>query len=400
MAVIEVNRGKVAVGELPGGRPEELPVQPLEGTAEALAHVARVMQAAEDGQRVRLSFFGASHTEGDFWTGQIRRLLQARYGDLGHGFVFPAAIAKGYRNDDINLCRTEDWKADYAGNGSSDGLYGFAGGSVRTDDPADFGWLETTRTNPRGRLVSRYEVFTLGQPTGGTLLLTVDDLPPRAVSTLAESPVLQQTTVLVPDGPHRLELRPLGDGEIRVFGVSAEREGPGVLVDSMGIRGRTARTWLAWQPEMAAEGLTALHPDLVVLAYGTNEANDLDYTLEQYRSDLAQVLERLRRGAPDAACILVGPSDRGKELSKGRYAIWDRTAPFAEVQREVAPDYGCAFWDWQAATGGPGSMIAWRLHDPQLAARDLIHFTQKGYEWSAERLVEAMDQTRAPGASR
>ncbi len=63
----------------------------------------------------------------------------------------------------------------------------------------------------------------------------------------------------------------------------------------------------------------------------------------------------------------------------------------AEVQREVAPEFGCVFWDWQQATGGEGSMIAWRFTQPPLAAKDLIHFSGAGYIHSAEKFIAALD---------
>jgi lysophospholipase L1-like esterase len=143
---------------------------------------------------------------------------------------------------------------------------------------------------------------------------------------------------------------------------------------------------------MAFQGLATLAPDLVVLAYGTNEASHRAYSMKQYRQDLRQVLVRLHQALPNVACILVGPSDRAVRLAEGRYAIWDRTEEVAQVQREVARELGCAFWDWQQATGGPGSIVAWYHHQPQLAARDLIHHTRAGYELVAERFVDALDQ--------
>jgi len=50
--------------------------------------------------------------------------------------------------------------------------------------------------------------------------------------------------------------------------------------------------------------------------------------------------------------------------------------------------------DWQAAMGGPGSMVAWRLHDPPLAAADLLHFTPAGYALAADRFLAALEATR------
>lgn len=382
--------------DLPGSTPDALPLTALEGPPSALAKVAAVMKQAEDGERTRLTFFGASHVGGEFWTGRIRRALQSRHGDLGHGFVLPAALYEGYRATDVNLCRTDDWFPDWAGklNGRDDGLLGPGGMSVSSRHDHSFGWIETTRTNPHGRKVSLFDVYALGQPGGGRLELTVDGAAPRVVSTAAPAPTLLRWRLTLEDGPHRLALSPAGDGEVRLFGVSAEREGGGVIVDGIGVRGRTARSWLAWNRTMANQGLLALDPDMVVLAYGTNEAADLNYTAEEYRTDLRAVLGELRRALPEVACVLVGPSDRAVEQKPGSWRIWSRTAMIAGVQRETAPEFDCAFWDLQQASGGAGSMVAWRLLEPPLAAGDLIHFTTKGYELLGDRFVAALDAAR------
>lgn len=387
-----------APAELPGHDPELLPLQPLEGKALDVAAAGDVLRAALAGEPVRITFFGASHVGGDFFTGHVRRVLQGRYGDRGHGFLLPAALYEGWRGHDVNLCRSDLWFGDYAGkrDGRGDGLLGLAGMSVSSSDPAQFGWVETTKSNNQGRAVSRYDIFTLGQPGGGTLRASVDGVE-RELPTAAGAHELQRWRLSVPDGPHRLVVSPKGDGEVRIFGVSAEREVPGVIVDSMGVKGKTAKTWLSWDRKMAAEGLLALDPDLVVLAYGTNEAADTGYTMDEYRQDLRQVLFELRRVLPDRACVLVGPSDRAVKVNSSTYAVWDRTDDVAQVQRELAPEYGCTFWDMQQASGGEGSMIAWRLHQPALAAADLIHFSQKGYEKLADRFIAALDVAATGG---
>jgi lysophospholipase L1-like esterase len=87
----------------------------------------------------------------------------------------------------------------------------------------------------------------------------------------------------------------------------------------------------------------------------------------------------------------VGPSDRGREESKKHFSVWERTQLVAEVQRNIAPEFGCAFWDWQQATGGVGSMIAWNHTTPRLSSPDLIHFTPQGYQVSADLFLQALD---------
>ncbi len=380
---------------LPGADPDSLLLQPVEGSSDVLAEIRQVFRRGDDGARVRISFYGASHTASDWWTGAIRRTLQDRWGDLGRGFILPAALYRGYRGADVNVCRSEGWQADFIGkrDGSGDGLLGFSGMSVRSADPADFGWVETTHVNPHGRKVAWFDVYSLGHPGGGSFRATVDKSAPRVVTTKQTKQGLQVTRFAVPDGGHRLTLAPVGDGPVRFFGVSMERPGAGALVDTLGIRGRQARDWLRWNEQLLVEGWRSLSPDLVVLAYGTNEANDSNYSMEAYQSDLDAVLSKFRAGLPEVPCILVGPSDRGRKR-RGEYSVWDRTAPIAQIQRETAPRYGCAFYDLQAATGGRGSMIAWRFTSPALAASDLIHFTKPGYEWLAKRFVAAIDSLK------
>ena len=380
------------LSRFPAADPDSLPLQALEGSPEVLARIGSVMRRGERGGRVRLSFWGASHTGADLWTGQIRRRLQDRWGDLGHGFVMPAALYRGYRANDVNLCRSGGWRSDWVGRrrGRDDGLLGFSGASVSSDDPEDFGWIQTTETNPHGRRVDRFEVFALAWPDGGTLRVDVDGTSTRTVSTAAPERGLLRASIRLPDGPHRMTLAPAGDGEVRLLGVSAERTGPGALVDAIGIRGRQAKDWLDWDQGLLGSGISSLSPDVVVLAYGTNEAASTRYTMQEYRADLAAVLTRLRDVVPqDTPCILVGPSDRARKV-RGDWSAWPRTAEVAAVQRELAPTAGCAFWDWQQATGGAGSMVAWRFREPPLAARDGIHHTNAGYELMGDRFLDSL----------
>ena len=234
---------------------------------------------------------------------------------------------------------------------------GFSGASVSSSDPLDLR-IQTTADNPHD--ADGTDSGLPGQPGGGSLEFVVDDADPLVVSTQRSRAELIHLVVDVPDGPHRAMVRTAGDGEVRLFGISGERQDTGVVVDAIGIRGRTAKTWLSWAPELRDPGLANLAPDLIVLAYGTNEAADTDYSMPRYREDLTGVLSVVRAVLPETPCILVGPSDRATIVKKGHtYKIWGRTALVAQVQREVAPQFECAFWDWQMAQGGPGGMLSW-----------------------------------------
>ncbi|MSP54101.1 MAG: hypothetical protein EXR69_00605 [Myxococcales bacterium] len=369
-----------------------VPLEPLRGDATALARVHAVYDAMARRDRVvRVAFWGASHVAGEYYTGEVRRQLQAQFGDAGHGFVMPAAPWSGYRGSDVNLCTQGAWVSDYdrRTGGRGDGLLGVAGVSVESSATSSLGWVQTTKSNPQGQHVTRFEVQLLLQPAGGSVDLTVDDAAPVRVSTRGDTGP-GMTVLRVLDGPHRLTVQPAGDGPVRLLGVNMEADGPGVVVDAMGVSGRTMSSWTRWSAPLQSAFLERRPPDLAVLAYGTNEANDPKLNPDTYRAELRVSLSRFREVLPGAACVLVGPSDRGKKLSGSNFAIWGPTAWVAKVQAEVALEFGCASWDMQAVTGGPGSMLRWRLLDPPWAAADLIHFMAAGYQEIGRRFVGAM----------
>jgi lysophospholipase L1-like esterase len=254
--------------------------------------------------------------------------------------------------------------------------------SVESSDPASFGWVETTRENPHGRAVSRFEVMFIRQPKGGTLKMVVDTAPAVEISTDGQGPGM--AILKVNPGAHRLTVSPKGDGPVRIVGINMENDGKGMVVDAMGVNGRTATSWLRWDADQLKQWYSRRSYDLVVLAYGTNEANDSSLTPEGYRQGLEQVLQRMRSIFPDTACLLIGPGDRAKKVKDQRYAIWEPNGLVAKIQQEVGPKYGCATWDMRAAMGGEGTSLAW--WKAGLMSPDLIHFMASGYQELAGRM--------------
>ena len=83
-----------------------------------------------------------------------------------------------------------------------------------------------------------------------------------------------------------------------------------------------------------------------------------------------------------------------------------------EVQRRLAGEYGCAYWDMLKFDGGDGAKAAWA--EAGLARRDYLHLTRAGYlrwgiafadalmqryDWRKSQEGEAVAPTLAHGAS-
>jgi lysophospholipase L1-like esterase len=291
----------------------------------------------------------------------------------------------------VDLSSTDTWFTDkaYRRDARQDGLYGLAGFSCSSGSTEDFGRISTSTRSAFGQSVARFDVYYLEQPNGGRLDVFVDGAHYVRISTAATTPSLGMRVIRVPEGPHELEVRPVGDGEVRLFGIVMERNAPGVVLDSLGIRGARASVWLEWDEEIWGQQLARRHPDLIMLAYGTNESGDTRQPIARYERQLSDVLARLRRISPEASCVLIGPTDRPIRRRR-EWVHRPRIDQVIEIQRTVGARYGCAFWDAFEAMGGALSIIEWHGMDPPLASRDRVHLTTLGYERLADELARAL----------
>jgi lysophospholipase L1-like esterase len=364
---------------------------------------AALKRASKRKGQARIAFYGASHTAADLWTGELRRRLQDRFGDAGHGFVFPIRWNLGYRHQDLQVESSKGWlvwrhKKD---DPQPVGDFGYAGLTATSADPNDFAVVRTTVDNEHGRLAARLEVWTRTAPDGGTLLVEVDGrlekVPTRSTKTEAVFHVWK-----VRDGPHVVRIAPAGDGPVTIYGMVFERLLSGVILDQLGIPGMRADILTHWLEQTWSDQIVRRHPDLVVLAYGTNDVGDDDEPIEVYADTWRKVLTRVRKAVPEASCLLVGPTDRLAKDALGHKHTLPRTEAVIATQQKIAAEFGCGHWDAQAAMGGPDSMAKWRK--AHLATADDVHLDHAGYTWMAELFEAALlhepRATRRPPRSR
>ncbi len=363
---------------------------------EALRRFFEALARLDDGTAtsdVRITHFGDSHTAADVLTGTVRRDLVARFGDGGRGFVALGKPWKFYNQDGVRV-GSHDFVPErghlHHGKFVGDGLYGLDGVSVEASKKGARAFTDVSVP------VSRIEVSYLEQPSGGSFELYVDGAPAARVSTRAHAKGSGFRVVDVAEGQHQIEARAEGDGDVRLFGVALDRATNGLTLDALGINGARVTTVLAWDEGHFKEQLAHRNPDLVVLAYGTNESGDAT-PAATYERQVVDLLGRVARGAPRAACLLLGPPDRAIRSPQG-WVTSPKLLEIIESQKRVASAAGCAFYDQMQAMGGVGAMAAWAAESPPRAARDRVHLTRDGYERVGE--VFAADLLRAYDAWR
>ncbi len=198
-------------------------------------------------------------------------------------------------------------------------------------------------------------------------------------------------------GPHHFTLTAQGDGPVRLLGTVALL--PGITWEALGINGAEAPLMLRWNQPLFRSLLAAAEPDLIILAYGTNEAA-AHWGGEEYRATFGRLIDMLHRTSPMASVLVVGPADRSlgstsytivgrgrraRRIAHRYFSPYSGTERIVAAQREVCSTHDCAFWNWQARQGGLGAMNRWV--SAGYAQPDHTHFTSVGYHALADALV-------------
>lgn len=325
--------------------------------------------------RARVLHLGDSHIAADYITRTAREELQARFGDAGRGFVVvdqPRAYG-GRRVSKAGFKR--DKMAETGQRGEPFGFAGMADTSIRAKATLEYS------LKPEDDAVV---VYYHASPKGGRFKVYMNKKLLGAVSTARKKPRAKGKRFQLPlppagfaDTPRELRIVAL-DPDVRIFGISFEAKGPGLIYDSVGPVGADATSWYGMERKSLMRHVRDLGPDLIVLAVGGNDA----LAVRQGRRSLAEVkrdhralLRRLRKAAPRATCLVWAPMDAGARTARG-IASKSHLKQVRDIQRKVAKQSGCAFWDAWSAMGGEGSFGRW--YRAGIMNSDMVHPRAKG----------------------
>ena len=356
------------------------PLDSIEGAGALVPFFEQISHPAQNGP-VRILQYGDSHTASDDWADEMRQEFQRRFGAGGAGFTLPGRPFLGYRRFDSRGSNSAGWYTDGIVTRKGDGVYGLGGISLTAHAPGQTVTLSVE--------CQQLELHYLQQPGGGQLQFSVDGAEVATIDTNGDfGPGVYRYTPEA--GPHQFLLRTLSASPVRLFGWVAQNQS-GVTYETLGINGAQADLQLEWNTTVLDGEIAGRDPALIVLAYGTNEALSKSWTADQYRASLFEVIRRLLAAAPLSSILLVGPPDCEYRLRDGGRRTFPHLDEVIEIQRQVALDNGCAFWDWRARMGGPGSVHQW--FQAGLGQADHTHLTSAGYRMVGDMLFsEIMSQ--------
>ena len=134
--------------------------------------------------------------------------------------------------------------------------------------------------------------------------------------------------------------------------------------------------------------IASLHPDLIIVSFGTNEAHSRRYLAQAHKMQIGRLLGMLKAACPEAAFLLTTPPGAYVGRRRAR-TINPRTVTAARIIKEYAQENKMAVWDMYNIVGGKTDACRnWTKH--HMLRADGIHFTPDGYRLQGNLLHQAL----------
>lgn len=377
---------------------------------------------ARAGQPLRVAVWGDSHLAAGFFTSELVRLLPWSADQVATQFIGAHMNRPGVRMPWLRKgCVGPHWKHEpaYADAGAAAAPGPALVSLSSRHEGASLAWDLRSASGQADKLQLRVLYQQTSEPI--QIAITVDD-GAEQVLTLQGVPG-PAALELVADAPMSVVRLRLLAGALRWQGLQwPVPESTRLQLDVFGYPGATVAAWQRARAEGLAPWWRDVAYDLVMLEFGTNEGNVQPFDAQAYAQTLRAAVTAWRAQFPQAACVLIGPGDRGvlvrrsqKAQPSGRNAKGQRAQvqknakskavtkvgtdllrftrvhlDIARLQNQVALEQGCRFWSMLDAMGGAGGAYRWAAQNPPWMARDLIHFTVPGYQRLAQRFAQDM----------
>lgn len=415
--------------------------------ADRLAGVPLTAEALPAGRPLHILQIGDSHTAGDSITGALRQRLQARLGNGGRGMMPAGRPHPGVRSNGVSVTMSGGWQ--------SLGLFG-SGASDLFPPRGVTGYSLVSSTTGAAMALTAEDGFTAfgvcvaAGPEGPRLALELGtDRQELNFVAETDTPDCRRIALSSPTNSARLALL---SGRAIITGWWLERPA-GVIVSNLGVPGSQLQFLSRADTATMAAQLHALPPDLVILAFGTNEGFAPVVDAVRLEGQIRAQVERLRSLLGPVPILMMGPPDAASrnwalagntpgavtdcnrmiQFSPPRLPVDGIDIPFwqegdsalasdpvrlsgpqvrdvrrgralfvppgidlvSAVQRRVAAELGVAFWDWRARQGGPCSAVRWM--QAGLMGPDFIHYSAAGGAEVARLLLADLDAARDAG---
>lgn len=339
---------------------------------------------------------GASHIQGGTFPHRVRCNLLRTVQQAGvpspigsRGLIFPYSAAKGCNNPyDYKVRRSRDLLLTRNVYREPDCQLGLCGIAVTAaDDTADINIM----MNEPDFDFATTRILLMGIAKGGVvpyLHIVAADSSETLVMPQQVDTALRQYCYQMPAAVDSFHVvLPCKEGQsFSITGLYLYNDQPGLTFHSIGVNGASTVDYLNKCPYFTTD-LKLVQPDLAIFCIGINDASGSNFDTTVFYNRYQRLIDSVRSVSPDCALLFVTNNDSSRRIRR-RYSTNENAVLAREVFLRLAEANGGAVWDQFTIMGGLGSMGKWQAAD--LAQRDHIHFTRKGYTMLGDLLTNAL----------
>lgn len=367
--------------------------------------------ASNSKEVVTIVQIGDSHVQAGGFSSMLRRGLQSRFGNAGRGLIFPYRVLKSNGPEDYRFSKTDTWGGQAIVrrkfNPQSVLFPGISGYVVQAISPN--ACLQFTVDGQEDRFCTirlfnqqcngkNIAIQSSGSSDVASWQLVGSDS--NGVSTFENSSLVSDASI---------SLRNNGSNE-----VSLESEGiillngkPGVVFHTIGINGASVPDYL--NAQLFWKQLPELHPDLVIVSLGTNDAYGAGFNPDTFEHSMDSLYSLFTTYVPGAEILITTAADNdvriykksirivrkkhGRKIKKQYLTtLFSNNARAAECRNVLirfCNKNNIAYWDMYEVMGGRNSMRQWASKG--FAAKDHVHFTPQGYCMLSTLLDSALE---------
>lgn len=353
----------------------------------------------------RIIHYGDSQLEGDRISAYLRNRLQTLYGGSGPGFI---PIKQEYHQVSAVVTPSENWlryasfdpsKPRFANKNYGAYLsvsrftpvYDAVADTVETPELVPV--KATINISPSSKQYAKLKTYTsiglhYGNATAPVSIKVYSDGALLKEEMLVSDGKYHCYRINLPTTPASLQIEMEATESPDFYGLTLDG-GEGILLDNVAMRGSSGTVFANLNSESFAGMYQQLQPKILIFQFGGNTVPYLKDSLEvkNYTGYLKSQLNWVRRKAPDASVIFVGPSDMATTIN-GEIKSYS-LLPYLDAQlKENCLSNNIAYWSMFKAMGGENSMPYWV--DQKLAGSDYTHFTGPGTKIISELFFTAL----------
>lgn len=165
-----------------------------------------------------------------------------------------------------------------------------------------------------------------------------------------------------------------------------DKNGRNIFLDTIAINGARSDLWKDWNLDVVKKELGVLKNDLIILAYGSNDALLKDFNAVEFKKNYKDFFKILRMENKNAIFILISPPTVTQKRGKN-YILSPNFHSVKKAIYELAKEEKTLLFDMHEFMQESGTKALWI--EKKLSLKD-VHLSVKGYELMAKKMLDEL----------